>query len=339
MTYLKEPQPANAASVSRRSLSGIHHVTAIARDPEANVRFYTQVLGMRLVKLTVNQDAPTVYHLYYGDALGQPGTALTFFPWPRAQRGQPGAGRAVAVSFAVPPDSWAFWTRWLDQHGVRFAGPRARFDEEVVALQDPDGLALELVAHPEADDRRAWEDGPIPSAHAVRGLYGVTLWERALEATDQFMTGTLGFERDRRDDETHRYRLGAGGPGALVDVRELPAAKAGAVSVGSIHHVAWRVSDDVQLRAWRECVGAGGLSVTPVIDRHYFRSLYFREPGGALFELATDPPGFAIDEPVDALGSNLVLPPWLEDKRERIERLLPAPPAKLIEIAAGKGRP
>lgn len=317
------------------TITGIHHVTAIASDPERNVAFYTQVFGMRMVKLTVNQDAPTVYHLYYGDELGRPGTAMTFFPWPRAKRGRPGTGQATAVSLAVPEDALGYWTERLNEMGIAHEALQRRFDEAFISLRDPDGLRLELVAHSGTDKHLAWQGGPVPVVFAIRGFYNITLREREPAPTEALLTGTLGFRLEAEDGPLRRYAIGSGGPGAFVDVRHDPDAGEGTVSAGSIHHVAWRTPNEAQHRAWREVIAGLGNEVTPVIDRHYFRSLYFREPGGALFELATDPPGFTVDEPAAALGARLVLPPWLEPDRERIERLLPASPARLIEIASG----
>ena len=319
------------------SITGLHHVTAICRDPERNVRFYTGVLGLRLVKITVNQDAPTVYHLYYGDETGSPGSVLTFFPWPRAKSGRPGLGQANVVSFAIRPTSLGYWTERLIHQGIAYEGPRRQRGETRIAFRDPDGLMLELVAHPEADERPYWADGPVPGEHAIRGLHSVTLWEDAIEDTDRLLTDTLGFRQVSERGAIRRYAIGDGGPGTLVDVRSAPEFWDGVVSVGTVHHVAWRTPDAEQHQAWQETIADLGYHVTPVIERHYFRSIYFREPGGVLFEVATDPPGFTIDESVDELGSRLVLPPWLEDEaeRERIERLLPAPPSRLIDIAQG----
>lgn len=316
-------------------ITGIHHITAICRDPERNVRFYTSVLGLRILKVTVNQDAPTVYHLYYGDEEGTPGSVLTFFPWPRAQRGRPGVGQANVVSFAIRRTSLGYWTERLINQGVDFEGPRRQFGETRLAFRDPDGLMLELVAHPDADERPYWGGGPVPAEHAIRGFHGVTLWEDSVEATERLLTETLGFQSVKEERSMRRYAAGEGGSGTFVDVRATPDFWGGRVSAGTVHHVAWRTPDGEQHRAWRETIADLGYNVTPVIERHYFRSIYFREPGGVLFEIATDPPGFTVDESVDELGSRLVLPPWLEAERERIERLLPTPPSKLIGIARG----
>ena len=315
-------------------ISGIHHVTAICRDPERNVRFYTNVLGLRMVKLTVNHDAPTVYHLYYADDVGTPGATLTFFPWPRAPRGHQGVGQATVVSLAIRPTSLGYWAERLIHQGVDFEGPRRALDETRIAFRDPDGLMLELVAHPDAERRPYWGDGPVPADHAIRGIHGVTLWEDAIGATDELLTETLGFWPVTQRQSIRRYALGEGRSGQLLDVREAPDFWEGRVAPGAVHHVAWRTPDEREHQAWQETIAELGYHVTPVIDRHYFRSIYFREPGGVLFEIATDPPGFTIDEPARSLGSSLVLPPWLREDRERIERLLPTPPSRLVQLAS-----
>jgi glyoxalase family protein len=306
----------------RKPIAGIHHVTAMAGDPQANVDFYTGVLGLRLVKKTVNFDDPGTYHLYYGDELGHPGTILTFFPWPLARRGVQGAGQATVTSFSVPEGSLGFWTDRLSRHGVACDSPRRRFDEEVLTLLDPDGLRLELVARA-GDGRTPWQGGPVPPEHAVRGFDGVTLTEWNPEVTAGVLSGTLGFRRVGEEGDRARFEAGPGGAGTRVDLLAAPTAARGHVSAGTVHHVAFRAADEADQLAWREAVADSGLHVTPVLDREYFHSIYFREPGGVLFEIATDPPGFTRDEPVESLGTALKLPPWLEPSRSRIEAALP----------------
>ncbi len=291
----------------RKPIAGIHHVTALASDPQANVDFYTGVLGLRLVKRTVNFDDPGTYHLYYGDETGRPGTIMTFFPWPMARRGVQGAGQATVTSFTVPQGSLGYWTERLGKLGVAFEDPKPRFDEEVLTLLDPDGLKLELVAS---------GDG---GGHEVSGFDGVTLTEWNPEVTAEVLVGTLGFQPAGQQGDRFRFEAGA----SRVDVVAAPASVRGHVSAGTVHHVAWRAADDTDQLAWRETVAESGLYVTPVLDRQYFRSIYFREPGGVLFEIATDPPGFTRDETVEGLGSALKLPPWLEPERKRIEQALP----------------
>lgn len=314
-----------------RTLEGIHHVTAIARDPQANVDFYTQVLGLRLVKKTVNYDDPGTYHLYYGDGQGRPGTIITFFPWPMARRGSRGAGQATVTSFSVPDGSLGWWTERLSALQVPFEAPRSRFEEEVLTLLDPDGLQLELVAR--ADDlREPWTGGPVPADKAVRGFDGVTLTEWNPEVTAGLLTGFLGFRAGGEAGDRLRFEVGAGGPGTRVDVLAQPDAPRGHVAAGTVHHIAFRTPDDEQQRAWHAALEELGAHVSPIMDRQYFHSIYFREPGGVLFEIATDPPGFTADETVAELGSGLRLPRWLEADRERIEEALP--PVAVREIAA-----
>jgi glyoxalase family protein len=304
--------------------TGIHHLTAIAGDAQRNVEFYSRVLGLRLVKRTVNFDDPGTYHLYYGDESGTPGSILTFFPWPGAHRGRQGTGQAAVTALAILPFSLSFWIERLITHGVPFEGPMRRFDERVLSLKDPDGLALELVAHEGAARRGYWGGGPVPAEHAVRGLHTVTLWTDDLEPTARFLTGVLGFRAVGSEESRHRFTTGDGGPGTLVDVRAAPGFWRGLVGVGSVHHVAWRVPSDEAQQAARAEIARAGVGITPVLDRQYFHSVYFHEPGGVLFEIATDPPGFTVDEPLEALGETLKLPPWLEEQRPRIEAALPA---------------
>jgi glyoxalase family protein len=309
--------------MTTQPIAGIHHVTALAGDPQANVDFYTRVLGLRLVKRTVNYDDPGTYHLYYGDEVGHPGTLLTFFPWPMARRGRPGAGQATVTSFAVPDGSLGFWSDRLDALGVASEGIRRRLDEEVLTLLDPDGLKLELVGSDAEPGTEPWREGPVPGEHAVRSFAGVTLTEWNPAVTANLLTGTLGFRQVAEEGERLCFATGAGGPAARVDLLAAPAAERGAISAGSVHHVAWRAADGAEQLAWRAHVEAAGLYVTPVLDRQYFTSIYFREPGGVLFEIATDPPGFTTDESVEALGTGLKLPPWLEPNRQSIEAQLP----------------
>jgi glyoxalase family protein len=302
-----------------RQIGGIHHITAIARDPQANVDFYTGVLGLRLVKKTVNFDDPGTYHFYYGDEQGHPGTILTFFPWPMARLGSHGAGQATVTSFSVPEGSLGWWIERLDRLGIDYEAPRPRFDEEVLTLRDPDGLLLELVARA-GDERKPWEAGPVPEEHAVRGFEGVTLTEWNPQVTSEVLTGLLGFRPAGELGDRFRFDAGAG---TRVDVVGSPSAPRGNVAAGTVHHVAWRTPDDANQRAWHEELMRRGFHASPILDRQYFHSIYFREPGGVLFEIATDPPGFTKDEPVETLGTDLKLPPWLEPERRKIEGILP----------------
>ena len=307
--------------------NGIHHVTAVAGDPQENLRFYTAVLGLRLVKRTVNFDDRTTYHLYYGDETGAPGTALTFFPFEGARPGRPGRGQAVATAFAVPEGSLDYWAGRLGDADASVDERRTRFGADVLPLADLDGQPLELVETDLSDSPiEPWNGGPVPDEHAIRGFFGVTLHSAEPDATANVLD-LLGFERvgaeTDPDDGAERVRYAAAGDRAtVVDVlhRGPPRGRPG---VGTVHHVAFRAADEDEQLAWRERLSDAGQFVTPQKDRQYFRSIYFREPGGILFEIATDGPGFTVDESVEALGSELKLPPWLADEREEIESALP----------------
>jgi len=311
------------------ALLGIHHVTAIAGDPRTNVAFYAGVLGLRLVKKTVNFDDPETYHLYFGDELGHPGTIMTFFPWPGARRGRPGVGQLTVTSFAVPPQALGYWSERLRSNGI----PAERGDlleEELLAFADPDGLKLEIVGVPSAANRTGWAGGPVPAEHAIRGFAHVTLAEEGYEATARLLTDVMGFRLAAETGNRFRYAIGDGAAGMVVDVLCMPDAPPGRIAVGTVHHIAYRVASDIAQGQWRERLVGQGINVTPVLDRQYFRSIYYREPGGVLFEIATDPPGFTIDESPADLGTGLQLPPWLERSRPRIEAALPP----LLESAA-----
>ncbi len=315
-------------------IPGIHHVTAIASDPQVNVNFYVGMLGLRLIKRTVNFDDPGTYHLYYGDDAGHPGTVMTFFPWPGAPRGQVGTGQVSVTSFSILQGSLGFWQDRFKRYSISFDGPKVRFEEQVLSLSDPDGLPLELVAPAAEDDRQGWTAGSVPGKHAIRGFFGVTLAERGPEEgcgdTTALLTEGLGFRLVREAGNRLRYAMGDGHPGALVDVLCLSGAPRGRIAAGTVHHVAWRTPDDEQQLDWRARLSRHGMDVTPMRDRQYFHSIYFREPGGVLFEIATDPPGFTLDEPPDRLGTGLRLPPWLEPRRDQLERALP--PLRLPEF-------
>jgi len=306
------------------SILGIHHITSLASDPQQNVDFYTGVLGVRLVKQTVNFDAPDVYHLYYGDEIGRPGTILTFFPFPDAVQGKRGAGETSAVAWSVPVGSLGFWIERLSGRGISFRGPESRFGQQVLSFGDPDGTIVELIEDEAVDGWPGWTGGPIEPSHAVRKLHGITLTHRSAAPTSVFMTGALGFEAGDTEGPRRRYSAGMESGRASIDIVEVPGAPQARQSAGSVHHIAWRVKDDAEQLEWQDALRkSGAASPTQVMDRQYFHSIYFREPGGVLFEIATDPPGFSIDEPVDALGTHLKLPPWLEPQRSVIERHLP----------------
>jgi glyoxalase family protein len=303
---------------------GIHHVTAIASDPQRNLDFYSGVLGMRLVKRTVNFDDPTTYHFYFGDSEGLPGSILTFFPWPGSRRGRQGAGQVAVTSFSILPGAVGFWIERFIRHRVMFEHPRTRFDEErVIAFKDPDGFMGELVAHAGAEARQGTSGQHIPAEHSIRGIYSVTLWQESCDLTGKLLVESLGFEPVREQASIFRYAARDRGIGSVVDLRCVPGLWSGSMGAGTVHHVAFRAPDESEQLATRNELVTKGYNVTPQIDRDYFRSIYFREPGGVLFEIATDPPGFTIDEPLDKLGQSLKLPAWLEPRRFEIEALLP----------------
>ena len=312
---------------------GLHHVTAIAGDPQQNIDFYAGVLGLRLVKRTVNYDDPTTYHLYYGDGQGHPGTIMTFFPWPGAIAGRIGTGQLTITSFAVPENSLGYWKNRLTEHGISPQIASSDFDEELLFFTDRDGLQLELVATSRANPDRRWNRGPVPGDVAIRGFHHVTLSENGYERTASLLTDTLGFKRIAEHGARFRYAANNGLPGTLVDLVCAPEGRPGRVAVGTVHHVAWRTPTEEQQVAWRQAIKDLQYNVTPIIDRTYFHSIYFREPGGVLFEIATDPPGFAVDEPATDLGSSLVLPRWLEEERPELERILP--PIHLPKLVGG----
>jgi glyoxalase family protein len=309
-------------------LLGIHHVTAIASDPQRNLDFYAGVLGLRLVKRTVNFDDPQTYHLYYGDEVGTPGGIMTFFPWPGARRGRQGPGQVGVTAFAVLPSAIGFWVERLLRFGVAHE-PLARRTlgaaaESVLAFRDPDGMLVEIVGHPGAEARPAWADAPgIALDQAIRGFHAVTLWVEEGEPTERVLVDTLGFRALGEAAGVRRFEVGAGGPTTYVDVRAVGGFVRGVGGAGTVHHVAFRAPDDTAELAVRERVVAAGLEPTGQLDRSYFRSVYFREPGGVLYELATDGPGFAVDEPVDRLGLALKLPPRYEPHRAQLEAVLP----------------
>ena len=311
---------------------GLHHVTAIASDPQRNVDFYTRVLGLRLIKRTVNFDAPESWHLYYGDERGRPSSLLTFFPWPDVPQGRHGAGMTSATAFSVPPEALGWWHERLKGLGVDVDAPVQRDQEEVLTLRDPDGMVLDLVAA-QGDGRSGWDGvAAIPAEQAVRGLHAITLSERALDPTASMLTDLLSMEVATEDDDRVRFTMSGGGSGALVDVAA-GASSRGLQAGGTVHHVAYRAPDLETMTQWQQQLSEAGVAVTEIRDRQYFKSIYFREPGGVLFEIATDTPGFDIDEPLLELGRSLRLPPWLEPSREQIAAALP--PIQLSDEVLG----
>jgi glyoxalase family protein len=320
-----------------REINGIHHITAIAGPAQENLDFYAGVLGLRLVKRSVNQDDPGTYHLFYADAEGHPGTDLTFFPWAQMAPSREGYGLSSEVSLAVPRGSLSFWRSRLERYGARMSTMEVRFGQDVLPVIDPHGLHIALV---ESEDSLAaaepvqgeggpgrvftpWDGSPIPVEHQIRGLESARMVERDLVITTSFLSNAMGFTHLDTENGWHRYGVADGKSGAYIDLRETPAAHRGAWGTGSVHHIAWRVEDEAHQLEVRVRVTEEGARPTPVIDRFWFKSVYFLEPGGVLFELATDGPGFAVDEDSAHLGETLVLPPWLESQRAAIEGKLP----------------
>jgi glyoxalase family protein len=305
-----------------KSILGLHHVTAITADAQKNIDFYTGVLGLRLVKLTVNFDDPSSYHLYYGDELGRPGTIMTFFAWPGAYRGRIGPPQVSVTAFAVPSGALPFWTERMKQHSVPAQQATDRFGEGVLSFTDPDGLQLEIV---ESSNRagQPWAAGPVPVEQAIRGFHSVTVAEEGYEKTAELLTGLMGFTSVGGEQNRFRYRAAAtNGFAAMVDVVCVPDARHGTMGAGVVHHVAFRAANDPQQVEWQKAIAGAGFNVSPVMDRTYFHSIYYREPGGVLFEIATDSPGFTADQPAAELGTRLMLPPWLEPHRAEIERVV-----------------
>jgi glyoxalase family protein len=309
---------------------GLHHVTAIASDPQRNLDFYVGLLGLRLVKRTVNFDDPGTYHFYFGDARGTPGTILTFFPWPGTRRGHRGFGQIEATAFSISFDSVGYWLdRFREQHVTAEKTP-TRFGEEVIRFTDPDGLMLELIASDSSGKTESWIDPAAagPAEHSLRGFHSVSAALEGYERTAKLLTESFGYRLV--EESGNRFRFAAPsepGPGRIVDLLCMPDSRPGAIAAGSVHHIAFRAKNDVEQLQWREHLVELGYNVTPVIDRTYFHSIYFREPGGILFEIATEPPGFTLDEELDQLGMRLRLPSWMECARSQIEQVLP--PIKL----------
>jgi glyoxalase family protein len=304
-----------------RGVNGLHHITAIAGPARENLDFYAGVLGMRLVKRSVNQDDPGTYHLFYADAEGSPGSDLTFFPWAHLAPPRAGHGLAMEVGLEVPQGSLGYWADRLKRYGTTIGPPETRFGQKVLSLTDPHGLSVALVEVPTVRLFTPWPESPVPAERQIRGLFGAQVWERDSATTTQFLTSVLGFQQVGAENGWTRYAC-PGGPG-VIDVRDAPEARRGAWGVGAVHHLAWRVDDDEHQLAVRTRVEGAGAHPTTVIDRFWFKSVYFKEPGGVLFELATDGPGFAVDEDAAHLGERLVLPPWLEAHRTAIEQSLP----------------
>lgn len=304
-------------------VNGLHHITAISGPAQENLDFYAGILGMRLVKRSVNQDDPGTYHLFYADDAGHPGSDLTFFPWAHLAPPRLGHGLTHEVGLEVPPGSLGYWTARLEKYGVTLQPIEVRFGDRVVPFTDPHGLKLGLIEPARAPVRpfTAWDEGPVPAERQVRGLHGARIWERDPAPTAGFLQTVLGFEALGAENGWTRY--GFSDAAGVIDIREAHDARRGAWGVGAVHHLAWRVDDERHQLAMRDRVTTAGAAATPVIDRFWFKSVYFKEPGGVLFELATEGPGFAVDEDPSHLGEALVLPPFLEPSRAEIEKVLP----------------
>jgi glyoxalase family protein len=300
---------------------GIHHITILSGDAQRNAEFYVKSLGMRLVKKSVNQDDPGTYHLFYGNAEGSPGSGITFFPWPMAAQGKPGVGEAVKVAMAVPSGSMDYWVEHFGETGIDFDGPYDRFGQQAIGCKDPDLLQLELVFDEQCAQIPGWEKGTVPAAHGIRGFRGTTLRLQEHERTAEVLTNVFEFKLAEQADETWHYTTDAPIGGSVIIEKGEP--KPSGNGRGTVHHVAFRAKDDDELMTLRSKVIDMGLHPTQLIDRHWFHSVYFQSPGGVLFEIATDGPGYDVDEDPDKLGQKLILPPWLEPRREMIEKRLP----------------
>jgi glyoxalase family protein len=305
-------------------IPGLHHVTAIASDPQRNLDFYVGLLGLRFVKRTVNFDDPGTYHFYFGDRRGTPGTILTFFPWPGARRGMRGTGQVEATAFVISPNSVSYWLERFKEHHVAGEKTSPRFGEEVIRLVDPDGLLIELIASSSPSQVEPWAESPVPQEHMLRGFHSVSAALEGYERTARLLTESFGYRLV--DESGNRFRFASAddiAPGRIVDLLCQPDAAMGRVAAGSVHHIAFRTKDNAEQLQWREHLVDLGYDVTPVIDRTYFHSIYFREPDGVLFEIATEPPGFTLDEKVEELGKHLCLPLWMEPARSQVEQVLP----------------
>ncbi|MFT3823869.1 MAG: ring-cleaving dioxygenase [Chitinophagaceae bacterium] len=304
-------------------ITGLHHITAIANNAQRNYDFYTRILGLRMVKKTVNFDDPGTYHFYYGDENGTPGTILTFFPWEGIGQGRNGSGMATNIGYAVPEGSLDFWKERFKTFNVKHDQAAEKFGEIYLPFQDPDGLQLELVVPKKADNRKAWETADVKAAEATKGFHNVTLTLRSIKPTATILTDVFGYSLQEQDGNRYRFVTDAVENAGIVDLLELPAEAAGHGAAGTNHHVAFRVPNETVQMEYYEKIRKRGLNITPKINRDYFYSLYFREPGGVLFEIATDNPGFTVDEPLAELGSNLKLPVQYEPMRSEIEKVLP----------------
>lgn len=313
------------------SIKGLHHVTAVARDPQRNVDFYRNVLGQRLVKRTVNFDSPDTYHFYFADETGTPGSVLTFFAWPNMKHGVHGNGEANVVAYHVPQGSFEFWQEQLKRNGVKTDPIETRFGQQVLPFSDPDGMRIELVESDFPAVTKFWEEGPIPQAYALNGFHSVTLWLDEINPTAELLVDQMGYRAAGQEGERYRFIGDENSAGNIIDIVHRPGKMQAGFGSGSIHHIAFRVPNDEKQLEYQSSIGAAGFGVTPVMDRSYFHSIYFRERGGVLFEIATDTPGFLIDEAENVLGEVLKLPEWLEPNRMEIEKDIAPLTLKTIE--------
>ncbi|TWR26953.1 ring-cleaving dioxygenase [Mucilaginibacter achroorhodeus] len=305
------------------TINGLHHITAIAGNAKRNHDFYTKVLGLRMVKKTVNFDDPETYHLYYGDKGGTPGTILTFFPWEGISAGRRGARQASEIGYSVPEGSLDFWLNRFEKHNVIYNKPAEKFGEQYLTFLDPDGLKLELIVSKTLDKRLPWETDEIKAENATKGFHNITITTNKMQPTADILTNIFGYKLLEQHVNRYRFVTDAVDNANIVDLVEVAGEVAGHVAGGSVHHVAFRVKNDEVLMQYRDKIAALGLHITEKIDRNYFYSLYFREPGGVLFEIATDNPGFAVDESVEELGTHLKLPVQYEEYRASLETTLP----------------
>jgi glyoxalase family protein len=315
-------------------LQGIHHITAIASDPQRNLDFYHNLLGQRLVKKTVNFDDPGTYHFYFGDKIGTPGTILTFFPWRHMSRGVRGNGEVGATAYNILPSAVDYWRQRLDQHGVSVTDQPARFGQDVLSFADPDGMIIELMVSEEKATFVPWAQGPIPAQHELRGFHSATLWVAEATRTGRLLTEQLGYQYVGQEGTRTRYQGASGDIGLYIDLLEQPKLGRGSLGAGTVHHIAFRTVDDSEQAEYKALLHKAGYGVSPVMDRQYFHSIYFRAPSGVLFEIATDAPGFYYDEPIEELGAHLKLPAWLEPQRAQIEQAVLPVTLKPIEQIA-----
>jgi glyoxalase family protein len=313
--------------IMMQKTAGIHHISAMVNDAQRNIDFYAGVFGLRLVKKTINFDRPEVYHLYFGNETGQPGSVITFFPWPKQLKGRIGTGQVGVTSYSIPTGSLHFWENRLQKFGIEYSSS-VRFGESYLKLNDPDGLQLELVERNEGPINN-WNFGGVQAENAIKAFGGAVLFSAQPHKTTDILENILGLECMGQEDDFLRFKS-EGNIGNTIDIKLNPSVR-GLMGAGTVHHIAWRAKDDEDLRRWRSLLEDKGYYPTEILDRNYFKSIYFHEEGGILFEIATNPPGFTIDEPINELGQKLMLPSWLESKREELEETLPPVEARVLE--------